>query len=109
MDRAARVDAVFEALADATRREVMSCLADLGSAGPTEIASHVPVTRQAVSKHLVALGEAGLVEAERCGREVQYRLTPGPLHDAMAWMAEVGAQWDRRLAALRTHLGRRRG
>jgi DNA-binding transcriptional ArsR family regulator len=108
MGRDDHVDAVFEALADATRRRVMSCLADLGSASPTEIASRLPVTRQAVSKHLLSLGEAGLVTFVREGRETQYRLTPGPLTDAMSWMADVGAEWDQRLAALRSHLQRRR-
>jgi len=62
------------------------------------------VTRQAVSKHLAALADAGLVTAERSGREVRYRLTPEPLSGAMAWMADVGAQWDRRLAALQRQL-----
>ena len=63
-----------------------------------------PVTRQAVVKHLGALGDAGLVDAEREGREVRYRLNPAPMAGAMAWMAAIGAEWDSRLAALDRHV-----
>ena len=99
-----RADAVFSALADPTRRRVVRCLAEDGPATATELAGRLPVTRQAVAKHLGALGDAGLVEGERTGRELRYRLTPEPLTDAVAWMSDVGARWDRRLAALRRHL-----
>ena len=68
------------------------------------LAGSFPITRQAVVKHLTALGEAGLVEGERDGREVRYRLTPGPLNDAVGWMTAVGAEWDERLARLRAQL-----
>ena len=70
----------------------------------TELAGELPVSRQAVSKHLAALARAGLVKSERAGREMQYRLTPEPLEDAIVWMAHVGAEWDSRLARLRRHL-----
>jgi len=66
-----------------------------------ELSAELPITRQAVSKHLATLRDAGLVEAERSGRETRYRLTPEPLERAAAWMVDVGAEWDRRLAALR--------
>jgi DNA-binding transcriptional ArsR family regulator len=99
------VDAVFAALADPTRRRVVRCLAEGGAATATELAGRFPISRQAVVKHLSALGQAGLVEAEREGREVRYRLTPAPLNDAVGWMSAVGAQWDDRLARLRRHLG----
>jgi DNA-binding transcriptional ArsR family regulator len=92
---------VFEALADPTRREVMERLARTGPSSATELASSLPVSRQAVAKHLAALEEAGLVAAERQGRSRVFRLTPGPLTDAAGWMAEVGAEWDRRLRRLR--------
>jgi DNA-binding transcriptional ArsR family regulator len=58
-----------------------------------------------VSKHLSALGSAGLVEAGRSGRETRYRLTPQPLGEALAWMERIGGQWDARLARLKDHLG----
>jgi DNA-binding transcriptional ArsR family regulator len=96
--------AVFAALADPTRRALVEELARRETATPTELAAGLPVTRQAVAKHLAALGVAGLVDSARAGRETRYRLTPGPLLDAAGWLAEVGAGWDARLEALRRHL-----
>jgi DNA-binding transcriptional ArsR family regulator len=92
-------DAVFAALADPNRRRLLAAVAAAPSTA-TELAGGLPITRQAVVKHLSALTEAGLLERERAGREVRYRVTPQPLSDAVGWMAEVGAQWDDRLAAL---------
>jgi DNA-binding transcriptional ArsR family regulator len=103
-----RVDLVFTALADPNRRFVVETLATRGSATATELAGELPVTRQAVAKHLAALGDAGLVESSRAGRETRYRLTPEPLSEALTWMEHVGAQWDDRLDALRAHLAERR-
>jgi DNA-binding transcriptional ArsR family regulator len=95
---------VFGALADRHRRTLLETLARRETATQSELAAELPVTRQAVAKHLAALAEAGLVEARREGRESRYRLTPGPLGDAMGWLAAVGAAWDERLAALHRHL-----
>jgi DNA-binding transcriptional ArsR family regulator len=100
---------VFAALADPTRRHLVSHLAERGEATATELSAELPITRQAVSKHLALLGDAGLVAATREGREVRYRLSTPPLDDAMAWMAAVGARWDERLAALRRHVARSDG
>jgi DNA-binding transcriptional ArsR family regulator len=94
------IDAVFMALSDPTRRAVLRRLAD-GPASPTELAGGLPVSRQAVSKHLDVLREAGLVEGARAGRQHRYRLTPEPMDEAAEWMADVGNRWDRRLADLR--------
>ena len=99
-----RVDAVFQALADPHRRFVLETLAGRGSATATELAAVLPVTRQAVSKHLGTLRAAELVEPTRSGREIRYQLRPEPLGDALDWMERVGAQWDERLGALRRHL-----
>ena len=96
---------VFDALADPNRRYVLEALAGRETATATELAAELPVTRQAVAKHLAALSEAGLVESRRAGRETRYELTPAPLGAAMDWMAGVGAEWDSRLALLRRHLG----
>jgi DNA-binding transcriptional ArsR family regulator len=90
---------VFEALGDGNRRRLLAVLAAHPSTA-TELADELPITRQAVAKHLAALADAGLVEGERTGREVRFRVTPQPLSDAVTWMAEVGARWDDRLAAL---------
>ena len=98
------VEGVFSALSDPTRRRVMAFLSERGPASATDLAEELPVTRQAVTKHLAALEAAGLVTSERRGRERQFKLTPGPLADAMGWMTDVGAQWDHRLEALRRHL-----
>ena len=96
-----QVDAVFSALADPSRRFVVETLAVRGTATPTELAADLPVTRQAVAKHLAALRSAGLVEASRAGRETRYALTPAPLASAVEWIEEVGATWDARLVALK--------
>jgi ArsR family transcriptional regulator, cadmium/lead-responsive transcriptional repressor len=98
------IGSTFSALADPTRRQVMSLLADRGSGTATEIARELPVTRQAVAKHLAALDEAGLAAGRREGRETRYRLTPEPLQQAVAWMASVGAEWDDRLARLERYV-----
>lgn len=96
-----RAGAVFSALADPTRRQVVRLLAERGGVTATEGAAVLPVTRQAVAKHLQALADAGLVDAERLGRELRFRLTPEPFAAAAAWMAGVGAEWDVRLTRLR--------
>lgn len=101
-------DAVFDALADPTRRQVITYLSERGTMNATELAAELPVSRQAVSKHLASLQEAGLVSVRREGRETLYKLTPGPLAGAMSWMAEVGAAWDGRLEALHDYLSQGR-
>ena len=100
----ARLDAVFFALADPTRRAVVQRLLGGGDVTATQLAAERPITRQAVSKHLTALGHAGLVEGRREGRETRYRLTPSPLGEAAGWIEAAGAEWEERLARLRRHL-----
>jgi DNA-binding transcriptional ArsR family regulator len=99
-----RAGAVFVALADPTRRAVVRSLAERPTVTASALATELPMSRQAVSKHLAALASAGLVSGRREGRETRYRLTPEPLDDAVRWMAEVGAAWDDRLARLREHV-----
>ena len=99
--------AVFEALADPTRRQIATLLTEHGPLSTTRLASFLPVTRQAVAKHLDQLEAAGLVRAERAGREVRYSLTPAPFADAARWMDARGREWDRRLEALRALVERR--
>jgi DNA-binding transcriptional ArsR family regulator len=95
-----RAGAVFGALSDPTRRELLAEIARRPSATATELAAELPISRQAVLKHLTALAGAGLLGRQRTGREVRYTVTPEPLSEAVSWMAEVGGQWDRRLEVL---------
>lgn len=99
-----RLDPVFSALSDPTRRAVIRHLSDEGPITLSELAAELPVTRQAVAKHLAQLEDAGLVASVAEGRRRRYRLTPGPLADAMGWMVDVGSEWDERLEALRRHV-----
>ena len=96
------VGATFAALADPSRRRMLGLLGN-GGATATELSRELPISRQAVAKHLAALADAGLVESTRQGRETRYRLTPGPLTDAGAWIDRVGSEWDSRLGRLRRH------
>jgi DNA-binding transcriptional ArsR family regulator len=100
-----RSDAVFGALSDPRRRALLAEIAEHPAATATELAAELPISRQAVLKHLNALADAGLLDRERSGREVRYRVTPAPLSDAVSWIAAVGAQWDDRLASLTKQLG----
>ena len=94
------VDVVLEALGDPTRRVVVELLATGGGRTATSLASELPVTRQAVVQHLAVLRDAGLVESRREGREVRFELRPAALTATAAWMADVAAQWDHRLAVI---------
>jgi len=98
-----RTQDVFAALADPVRRSIIDVLATGISRTATEFAGEFDITRQGVAKHLDRLAEAGLVRSERQGRETRYTLSPEPLADASDWIAEVEAQWDRRLADLKTY------
>jgi DNA-binding transcriptional ArsR family regulator len=94
-------DAVFAALADPTRRRVLRLVAERGPTSATLLERELPVTRQAIVKHLLVLSRAGLVSGQRAGQEVRYALVPEPLYDASEWIAELGSRWDERLARLR--------
>lgn len=93
--------AVFAALADPTRWQLLGTLADQGEGTATTLAAQMPVSRPAVIKHLVVLDRAGLVERRRHGREVRYSVRPERLDATARRMAEVAAAWDRRLMAIK--------
>jgi DNA-binding transcriptional ArsR family regulator len=101
-----RLDGVFEALGDPGRRALVEAVARRGDATATELAASLPVSRQAVSKQLATLADAGLLRSTRLGRETRYEVTPEPLEDAVAWMVAVGSAWDERLAKLGRALAR---
>jgi DNA-binding transcriptional ArsR family regulator len=104
----AEAGAVFAALADPTRRHLVAMLAEQGGATATGLAAELPISRQAVAKHLATLGRAGLVSESRRGREHRFELDPRPLTDAAAWLTTVGAEWDSRLADLKRMLNAKR-
>lgn len=102
--RGVGVGPVFAALADPTRREVVALLAERPTITASALAAQLPISRQAIAKHLGALAKAGLVEATREGRETRYRLTPAPLSAAREWMLTTEEQWDARLSRLAEHV-----
>ena len=96
---------VFAALADPTRRSVLAMLAASGPATATDLATRLPVTRQAIAKHLALLSEAGLVTAEPGERRrVRYRLNSAPMQVAQQFLAALARDWDGPLGALKQHL-----
>ena len=88
-------------LGDPTRRRVLRLVAERGPMSATLLDRELPITRQAIVKHLVVLSRAGLVTGQRAGQEVRYALVPEPLDDVSEWIAEIGSRWDERLARLR--------
>jgi DNA-binding transcriptional ArsR family regulator len=94
---------VFAALADPTRRRLMSWLATRPSTA-TELADRLPISRQAIAKHLGVLDDARLIARERHGREVRYHLEGQRLATASEWIATVSARWEARIGRLRRYL-----
>ncbi len=94
-------DEVLVALADPTRRRLLDVLAARGEASATTLAAKLPVSRQAVVKHLVVLDRAGLVRGSRRGREVRYTVRPERLDATARWLTGLAAEWDARLAAIK--------
>ena len=91
---------MFEALADPTRRAVLRDVADAGPRTATELAAELPISRQAVAKHLAVLREAGLVAHERAGRESSVHRHAGPARRGRELARPAGTAWDDRLARL---------
>jgi DNA-binding transcriptional ArsR family regulator len=104
--RADTADAVFAALADPTRRRMVELLARQPTVTATGLAADLPITRQAVAKHLAALKRARLVRASRAGRETRYRLDAEALAAVAEWVEAVGSEWDSRLGRLERTLSR---
>ncbi len=91
---------VFAALGDDTRWSILAALGE-GDASASALAGRLPVTRQAIAKHLAVLEEVGLVESVRVGREVRYRVLGAQLSETARSLDRIGAEWDRRLAAIK--------
>jgi DNA-binding transcriptional ArsR family regulator len=94
-------DELWSAIADPSRRRVLDLLVSHGAVSASWLAGRVPFSRQAVSKHLAVLEEAGLVSRRKQGREVLYQVEADRLDQATRAMAELAAQWDRRLNAIK--------
>ena len=106
-DVEAIAEQVFIALADPTRRAVLAALASGGPATATDLASRLPISRQAIAKHLGLLADAGLVTAEPGERRrIRYRLRSAPMQVAQQFLAALARDWDGHLDALRDHLSR---
>jgi DNA-binding transcriptional ArsR family regulator len=96
---------VFIALSDPTRRAILASLSSGGPATATDLAAHLPITRQAIAKHLNLLAETGLVTAEAGERRrVRYRLRSAPMQVAQQFLAALARDWDGPLDALKNHL-----
>ncbi len=92
--------ATFAALGDPTRWAVLAALGE-GDASASALAARLPVSRQAIAKHLAVLSEVGLVEQVPAGREVRYRALGSQLSATARALERVGAQWDARLALIK--------
>ncbi|BDT87729.1 helix-turn-helix transcriptional regulator [Nocardia cyriacigeorgica] len=106
-DNEAIAEQVFTALADPSRRAILAELASAGPATATDLAARLPITRQAIAKHLALLSDAGLVIPEPGERRrVRYRLHSAPMQVAQQFLAALARDWDGRLEVLKDHLDR---
>ena len=94
-------DGLWSAIADPSRRRVLDLVVNKGDVTASWLAGHVPFSRQAVSKHLALLEEAGLVSRRKQGREVLYQVEADRLDQATRAMTALAAQWERRLATIK--------
>jgi DNA-binding transcriptional ArsR family regulator len=94
-------DQVFAALADPTRRQLLELLGGQAAASATALAEQLPVSRQAVLKHLAVLQQSDLVTRRRDGREVVFTVHPERLVATASWMTSVAASWRQRLQLLK--------
>jgi DNA-binding transcriptional ArsR family regulator len=100
---------VFAALADPTRRQLLTNLARHSPKTATQLAAEYPITRQGILKHLRILRAAGLVAVRQAGREKRYSLSPEPLGEVAQWVREIETLWDRRLGRLKAMLEKEQG
>jgi predicted transcriptional regulator len=94
-------DDLWSAVGDPTRRRMLDLLLAAGAGTATSLSAQLPVTRQAVAKHLGVLDRAGLVQATPAGREKRYRVDEAQLERAVAQLNAVGSTWDARLRRIK--------
>lgn len=94
-------DELWSAITEPSRRRVLDLLVSDGEASAWKLAGQLPLSRQAVAKHLVVLDAAGLVHRRRQGREVLFQVAPNRLHEATRAMADLATKWDRRLDTIK--------
>jgi DNA-binding transcriptional ArsR family regulator len=95
------LDQVWTAVGDPNRRRLLDLLLDTGESTPTKLANQLPLTRQAVSKHLAVLERAGLVDSTPQGRQMTYCIRAEEFDQATRSIAAVAARWDRRLRRIK--------
>ena len=93
--------AVLAAVSEPMRWRILELLSDGGDATASALAAHVPISRQAVMKHLAVLDRTGLVTRRRIGNEIRYTAHPERLAATATWMEAAARAWDRRLATLK--------
>lgn len=98
------METTFSAVADSTRRQILDRLRAHGPLSIKQLADPLPISRQAVTKHLNVLLSSGLVDMRRVGRERMHFLNPQPLQELEEWLQPYSARWDRRLKRLQQHL-----
>lgn len=94
-------DRLWSAIGDPTRRRMLDLLLAAGGGSATSLSEQLPVTRQAVAKHLAVLDQVGLVHVATAGRERRYLVDQQQLARAVAQLASVGASWDARLQRIK--------
>lgn len=94
-------DELWSAIGDPTRRRMLDLLLAGGAGTATSLGEQLPVTRQAVAKHLAVLDRVGLVHATAAGREKRYRVDEAQLARAAAQLESVGSAWDARLRRIK--------
>jgi DNA-binding transcriptional ArsR family regulator len=102
------MESVFATIADPTRRRILEVLRTSGPLSVKALADPLPISRQAVTKHLDILSSSGLIQIERVGRERLHRLDPHSLREVADWLEPYEAFWDERLARLKCHLDQKR-
>lgn len=95
-------DGLWSAIGDPTRRRMLDLLLERGAGSATSLSEQLPVTRQAIAKHLGVLDRAGLVQATPAGREKRYQVDQAQLERAVAQLNAVGSTWDARLRRIKS-------